>query len=64
MTYEIIHTAGTRFDLEREVRLRMAQSGGRPTGGPFYDGDSREWCQAIMSGPASEDVRLREPKRK
>ncbi len=64
MTYQIICTCGTRLDLARAVNLHVEGNRAQPVGAPFYDADSREWCQAIMAQPASDEIRLREPERK
>ncbi len=62
MTYDIIRTPGSLIDLRNSVNVAMLR-GWRPFGSPFYDATERQWCQAMTGPAASDDVRLREPKR-
>lgn len=64
MTYDIIRTPGTLYDLRNLVEAAMRVNGCRPLGAPFRDENERQWCQAITGPQASDDVRLREPKKK
>ncbi len=62
--YKIIRTASTLHDLVTAVNLNADYE---PTGGPFRDEESREWCQALVLRriPVENgEVRLRETKKR
>lgn len=64
MTYKIIRSHVSLLDLESRVNAATDYG---PTGGPFRDPDSREWCQAVVLKriPAPVGgVRLQEPAKK
>lgn len=63
--YKIVRVNGVSRDLEPLVQ-KHCDCGWYPTGQPFYDPDTREWCQAMShAGNADKpgQVKLREPKR-
>lgn len=62
--YRIIRHHGSLQDLEARVN---ADADYTPTGGPFRDGDAREWCQAVTLKPGAHpagEIRIREPKKR
>jgi hypothetical protein len=62
--YKIIRSHASLVDLENLVNAAADYT---PTGAPFRDNDSREWCQAMTLRTAPVEignVNLREPAKK
>jgi hypothetical protein len=51
-----------RLGLQVEVNLAL-ERGATLQGGPYFEAESRQWCQAVTEPAPSKEVRLREPKK-
>lgn len=63
--YRIVRVHANMTNLEVVVGEFLAE-GWQVQGSPFFDNDSRQWCQAMIKpkDAAEGQVRLREPKRR
>jgi hypothetical protein len=63
----VIVRAANIIMLAAEVDPKLLDGVWKCTGGPFYDSERREWCQAMYrpepAAPTASGVKLREPKR-
>jgi hypothetical protein len=61
--YRLLRTTGSLDDLEQLVEQAM-NDGWLISGNVFRDPDGNQWCLAMSREKPTEEVKIREPKKK